>query len=328
MGTQPSASQPTPLTRKALDWLLVLRSPHVTKNDFEAFRVWRDAHPEHLLAWQQLVCTIDGDSLDTFNQQFITARDKRPLSFSRRQLITALGGIALGGTALALASETIYPLHSLTADASTGTSERRIYTLSDDSKLTLDARSSVNLSYTPYLRQLHLRSGAIALQMHPDEQRPFIAVTSEGVIRASNARYMIRQDAHRTLVVAHDQPAHIQTRSGSRYTLQPGYGLRFDSSRIGEPSQAMATRASWENGYIIATGTTLSEIITILRPYYSGTLRITAAAGGLPVHGQYSLDDVDGTLRQLENDLPIKVQRFTPWVRSIAITSTDAGLPA
>ena len=84
----------------------------------------------------------------------------------------------------------------------------------------------------------------------------------------------------------------------------------------------MATRAAWEHGRIVARSVTLSEIIDTLRPYYSGVLRITVAAGGLPVSGEYSLDDVTGTLRSLEQDLPIIVQRFTPWVTSIAVTLT------
>jgi transmembrane sensor len=328
MGTQPSFSQSTTLTNKALEWLHVLRSPNATPKDFAAFRSWRDADQAHLIAWQQLVNNIDDEFLKRFSTSALPAPKDRLASKGRRRLLTALGGTLVGGTALALATDTVYPLSHLTADAATGTSERRRYTLSDGSQLTLDARSSVNLNYTPYLRQLNLRTGAVVIQASADEQRPFLTLTSEGIIRANHARYMVRQDPHRTLVVAHDKPVYIQTRSGSHFVLEPHYGLRFDEARIGEPSRQMARRAAWEDGHIEASGTTLNEIITALRPYYSGTLRITVAAGGLPVHGKYSLDDVDGTLRKLENDLPITVQRFTPWVRSITVDPNNDGSSA
>jgi len=322
MGTPPSFSQPTALTSKALDWLFVLRSPNVTEQDFSAFRAWRDADPCHLVAWQQLVSTIDGDPSDRLsNLRLESSTNSRPVSYKRRRLLATLGGATVGGVALALAADTLYPLNHISADAATGTSERRIYTLSDGSKLTLDARSSVNLSYTPYVRQINVRSGAVAIEASHDPQRPFLTLTNEGIIRSNDARYMVRQDTHRTLVVAHNKPVHIQTKSGLRHVLAPSYGLRFDESRLGEPSLEMASKASWADGHIVSAGTTLSEIIAALRPYYVGALRLSVAAGGLPVHGKYSLDDVDGTLRQLENDLPITVQRFTPWIRSIAVAS-------
>lgn len=325
MGTQSPRSQTSPLANKAIDWLFLLRSSRATQSDFAEFRAWRDADPAHEDAWQQLTSAIDGPAFEHINNNSSpTPPAIEPVSHNRRRLLAGIGLFAVGSGTLACVANTVYPLRHLACDAVTGTSERRQYTLSDGSKLLLDARSSANLSYTPSSRELNLQMGAATIQVSPNDPRPFRTVTNEGVIRTGGARYMVRQDSHRTLVVAHDAPVHIETKSGSRIVLEPGEGLRFDSVRVGDPSQDMATRAAWEYGRIVADGATLHEIVTALRPYHPGILRITMAAGGLPVHGEYSLDDVDGTLRSLEQNLPITVHRFTPWLRSIAVVPKNS----
>lgn len=318
MGMMPPFSHASPLANQAIDWLLLLRSGRATQLDYAEFRAWRDAHPQHHQAWQNLTTSIDGAAFDQ-------ADDSHPpsssASYSRRRFLARAGLTVLVGGATAYACNAVYPLQNLASDAATGTSERRRYTLTDGSSLLLDARSSLDLSYTPYLRQLNLQSGAVTIEAAANESRPFLTKTAEGLIRSHGARYMVRQQSHRTLVVAHDEPIEIQTRAGAHTILQPGMGIRFDALRLGEPSREMATRAAWEHGRIVARDVTLNEVVETLRPYYSGTLRVTVAAGGLPVSGEYSLDDVSGTLRSLEQSLPITVQRFTPWVTSIAVAS-------
>jgi len=320
MGMTPPFSHASPLANQAIDWLLLLRSGRATQHDYAQFRAWRDADPQHNQAWQNLTATIDGAAFDLPNDLAVRS-PAPPASRGRRRFLAGLGVAAVGGGSAFYIGNLVYPLDSLTSDAATGTSERRRYTLSDGSQLLLDARSSVNLTYTPYLRQLNLQNGAVTINATPNRSRPFLTKTAEGLIRSHGARYMVRQQSHRTLVVAHDEPIEIETRAGAHAILQPGMGLRFDSLRLGEPSPDMAARAAWEQGRIDARGATLSEVVETLRPYYSGALRITVAAGGLPVSGEYSLDDVNDTLQRLEQHLPITVQRFTPWLTSIAVVS-------
>lgn len=314
MGTTDSASL---LAEEAISWLSLFRSGNATPRDYAQFRVWRSADPRHNQAWHKLTTSIDGatlDHTDTTGPVIATP----PSSYNRRRFLTGIGLLA-AGSAAAYTGNLVYPWERFTSDASTGTAERRHYVLSDGTTLLLDARSALNLTYTPYLRQLTLQSGAVTIDSTHDRARPFLTRTTEGLIRSHGARYMVRQYPHRTLVVAHDQPVEIETRGGVRKTLSPGMGIRFDASRIGDPTEDMAAGAAWEHGRIDARGVTLSEVVQALRPYYSGALRVTTAAGGLPVSGSYSLDDVNSTLHHLTQQLPISVQRFTPWLTSIAV---------
>lgn len=321
MGTTHPFSSPSPLANQAINWLLLLRSGRATQHDYAAFRAWRDTTPQHHEAWEHLTNTLDGAAAD----EALAALNEPPIapsvSRTRRRFLAGAALLAVGGTSAAYVGNLYYPLQRLTSDAVTGTSERRRYTLSDGSKLLLDARSSVDLAYTPHTRTLNLQNGAVAVTAAAHESRTFTVKTSEGLIRSSGARYMVRQQPHRTLVVAHDEPLEIETLAGARTYLDPGMGIRFDMLRLGQPSYEMAAQAAWEHGRIDARGVTLSEIVAALRPYYSGALRVSMAAGGLPVSGHYSLDDVDATLLHLEQNLPIVVQRFTPWLTTISVAA-------
>ncbi|WP_336603780.1 DUF4880 domain-containing protein [Bordetella sp. 02P26C-1] len=308
------------LANQANHWLSLLRSGQATEQDYAAFRAWRDADPAHLQAWKNLAMRVDGSSFEQIHDGFGSVADAVRPERSRRRFLAAAAACSVVGAA-AYAGNEIYPLRNLLSDASTGFGERRRYTLSDGSHLLLDARSAVDLNFTQSLRQLTLQSGAVAVSA-VDEARPFLTITPEGMIRSGGARYMVRKQTFRTLVVAHNAPIAVETLSGMRTVLEPGMGIRFDSERLGEPSRELANRAAWEQGRIIAQGATLSEVLNALRPYYFGALRVTTSAGGLPVFGEYSLDDVEGTLQTMAEQLPISIQRYTRWLTTISVSTS------
>src|SRR5690606_2312545 len=193
MGMSPPFSHASPLADQAVNWLLLLRSGRATQGDYAQFRAWRDGDPRHNQAWKNLTTTIDGASFDQVDDLSASAPVPAARSLGRRRFLAGMGLLAVGGSSAAYIGNLVYPLNSLTSDAATGTSERRRYTLSDGSSLLLDARSSINLAYTPYLRQLNLQSGAVTVEAEPSRTRPFQTKTSEGLIRSHGARYMVRQ---------------------------------------------------------------------------------------------------------------------------------------
>ena len=184
--------------------------------------------------------------------------------------------------------------------------------LSDGSQLLLDARSRVNLDFTPAYRQVRLLDGAVTVSVAPDARRPFLVQTAEGTVRALGTRYMVRQQAQRTVVVVHEHEVEVETMSGAHGTVRAGTGARFDALRMDTPRAELMAEAAWEAGWIDVRGRPLAEVIAALRPYRSGSLRISMAAGGLPVSGHFPLDDTDAALRSLQESMPIHIRRYTP----------------
>ena len=223
------------------------------------------------------------------------------------------GSAALvGGRLRRLRRQCLLPLNNVAADAATATGERRRYVLSDGSQLLLDARSRVNLDFTPAYRQVRLLDGAVTVSVAPDARRPFLVQTAEGTVRALGTRYMVRQQAQRTVVVVHEHEVEVETMSGAHGTVRAGTGARFDALRMDTPRAELMAEAAWEAGWIDVRGRPLAEVIAALRPYRSGSLRISMAAGGLPVSGHFPLDDTDAALRSLQESMPIHIRRYTP----------------
>lgn len=330
--TSPS-SQPSPLSDQVVNWLLLLRSGRATQRDYADFMAWRQANPQHDSAWQQLAVTLGGGAFgrlgDTYPEgyEFTPPAAQQapahaaPVSPARRRFLAGATLLAAGGASAAYIGNFYYPLGGLAADATTGTAERRRYKLSDGSELLLDARSEVDLTFTPGMRLLKLRAGAVMVAASAYDDRQFVVETAEGIVRSAGNRYMVRQLPHRTLVVAHEDPVAIETRAGMHNVLAPGMGVRFDAVRVGAARADLAAAAAWENGIIDARGQPLADVVDILRPYYRGVLRVSMAAGGLPVSGRFPLDDVSATLRSLEAGMPITVRRYTPWFISIDVSS-------
>ncbi|HCQ47934.1 MAG TPA: iron dicitrate transport regulator FecR [Achromobacter sp.] len=320
---------------QVINWLLLLRSGKATAQDYNDFLAWRAADPVHENAWQQLTGSLAGSTFGRLGDAYPAAGYAAGAAPTSQPLIPPspaivpprrrflAGSLALASTAAGAAyvGNAFYPLSNVAADAATATGERRRYLLSDGSQLLLDARSRVNLDFTPAYRQVRLLDGAVTVSVAPDARRPFLVQTAEGTVRALGTRYMVRQQAQRTVVVVHEHEVEVETMAGAHGTVRAGTGARFDVSRMDIPRAELMAEAAWESGWVDARGRPLAEVIAALRPYRTGTLRVSMAAGGLPVSGHFPLDDTNAALDTLQEMMPIHVRRFTPWFVSINVAT-------
>lgn len=307
--------------------MLLLRSGRATAQDYDEFLAWRAADPSHENAWQQLSSSLAGSAFGRLGDAYpvgyptsdAEAPPPAPVPGSRRRFLA--GGLALActGAFAGYVGNAYYPLSSVAADAATPTGQRRRYMLSDGSQLLLDARSRVNLDFTPAYRQVRLLDGAVTVAVAPDARRPFLVQTAQGTVRALGTRYMVRQQAQRTVVVVHEHEVEVETMAGAHGVVRAGTGARFDAARMDTPRAELTAEAAWENGWVDARGRPLAEVIAALRPYRSGALRVSMAAGGLPVYGHFPLDNTDAALSALQESMPIEVRRYTPWFVSINV---------
>jgi transmembrane sensor len=333
----------TPVADQVVNWLLLLRSGRASQSDYADFLAWRAESPMHESAWQQLTSALGssfGRLSDFYPIGFSTSggrstaaaatsytppptplvpRNLRVNHARRRFMIGASGitAVVVGTVAL----NEIYPLHNLTADAATATGERRLYMLSDGSQMLLDARSRVQLDFAGAARNVRLLEGAITVSVAHDPNRPFIVTTDQGTVRALGTRFMVRQQARRSLVVVHEHEVEVETLAKTRAVVGAGMGARFDDSRVDSPRSELLADAAWETGWIAVRNRPLAEVVAALRPYRSGILRVSMAAGGLLVTGQFPLDDSEATLNALEQSMPVSIRRITPWLVTIDVAS-------
>jgi transmembrane sensor len=203
-------------------------------------------------------------------------------------------------------------------ELSTGTGERRDFTLQDGSALTLNARSRVVPLFDSTQRLLALRSGELLVDVAKDPSRPFVVETEHGRMRALGTKFLVQQgDDSTRLVMLHSQ-VEVLTAGGARQVVGAGESLTFNAAGVLSMERSRGYEGAWTQGRLEVRDRPLSEVIDSLRRYRRGILHVSPQVADLRLSGLYPLDDSDRTLQLLERSLPIRVTWHNPYWVSIA----------
>lgn len=313
----------TPLdsaTETAIGWLVQLHSGDMGEAERHRLAQWLDADPQHRSAWEQLQAPLQQLRVPQPSPTAPTAG--RLLSDTlaraeartrkRRQVLRGalgLGGMAVGATWLA---DRHQPVRQWSADLRTGTGERREFLLPDGSRLTLDARSAVDLDFRPGHRRVRLRQGALLAEATPqaDHGPAFTVHTVHGQVQALGTRFTVRLQERDSLVGMLEHSVEITTASGLQRPLHEGHSARFSATHI-EDTDTLSPEgaAAWRHGMLQVHDQPLADVVQALRAYRPGVVRIAPRAAALQVYGTYALDDTDRALTALAETLPITVHR-------------------
>jgi transmembrane sensor len=169
-------SEPVTVEDAAIDWALRHARGDMSFADIEAFAAWlgeSDAHgvafDDAMAAWQMLETPRLEPEILPFRCEALKALQ----SAQRRRWsgFPAWRAAAAAGLVLALAGGLygwMAPRHY-----ETGIGERRVVALSDGSRLTLDAQTSVDVDYSSHARRLTLDNGRATFTVAKDPLRPF-----------------------------------------------------------------------------------------------------------------------------------------------------------
>lgn len=306
-------------TEAAIGWLVQLHSGDMGEADRYRLAQWLDADPRHRSAWEQLQAPLQqlrlpqpaasptAGSLLSDTLARAEARTRK-----RRQVLhgaLGLGGMAVGATWLA---DRHQPVAQWSADLRTGTGERREFLLPDGSRLTLDARSAVDLDFRPGHRRIRLRQGALLAEATPqaDHGPAFTVHTIHGQVQALGTRFTVRLQEADSLVGMLEHSVEITTASGQQRRLHEGHSARFSATGI-EDADTLSpeTTAAWRHGMLQVHDQPLADVVQALCAYRPGVVRIAPRAAALQVYGTYALDDTDRALTALAETLPITVHR-------------------
>ncbi|HZZ20628.1 MAG TPA: FecR family protein [Opitutaceae bacterium] len=247
---------------------------------------------------------------------------KAPVPAPRRPAFLGWG-LAVGGMALAaVAAGTLwfgYASHRpQTIAAASG--ERRSFTLSDGSKIELNANTSLLVENGRSERRVHLDGGEAFFVVSKDKSRPFIVETPAGSVRVTGTRFNVLSETNSELVVTVEEGT-VQVRpgqggdvtspnpfvltAGDKLSSEQG-GTRLAALTPGEVDDALA----WRDGQIVCPGSgmPLSEVLARFAHYHKVRISTTASAAGQKLGGRFKLDDLEGFLTQLPQVLPVRVK--------------------
>lgn len=312
-----------PVSEQAIDWMVRLRAGKPDAALQERFNAWLAMDPEHAQAWATLQERLGG----SFNT--VRALDRRVPGQagearqlllqphgSRRDALRVIAGLGLLGGGLWLGARS--PLgDSLLADLHTGRGQRQDFDLADGSRLSLNADSAVDLQFDEQQRLVILRHGELVIEVAADPRRPLRVRTAQGEIRALGTRFLVaqEQDASRVVVLQHSVQARLF--DGTTLDLQAGQSALLSARQIEAVAGDQRHRADWLSGRLNVLDEPLEQVVEALRPYSRGFVRIAPEVRHLRVQGVFPLDDPDRTFTALAETLPIRVDRYSPWLTLI-----------
>ncbi|WP_053119346.1 FecR domain-containing protein [Pseudomonas sp. P1.31] len=307
---------------QAAHWYVQLHDEPVAEQEHLRWQAWLAQSPEHQAAWRYIERV--GQRFAPLQQETEavshTLRSSARTSISRRQslkglLILAATGMA--GWAIERNTPLMDSVERLTADLSTGTGETRETTLSDGSRIWLNALSALNVRFDAHQRLLQLRAGEVLIDTAKDLGRAFWVETEHGRMRALGTRFSVRQNEHNTVLNVFEGAVEATNRQGETAVIQAGQQIDFSTGRMNITSAADPSREAWRRGVLLADNLPLGKLIEELSRYRAGHLHCDPVVAALPVMGSFPLKDTDQALRLLEAALPIRINKTFDWWVSV-----------
>lgn len=302
------------IRQEAIAWYARLCSGEATQADREDWQRWHDAHPGHQRAWRHF------DALQSMLQRVpgpIAAATLQARAPGRRRVLRGVAALAGSGVAAALcwqAAGRQDGVRSWLADHRTGTGEQRSLTLADGSALTLNTRTSVDVSMDSSRRLIVLHGGEILVQTAraadgAKDGRPFMVHTPQGRILALGTRFTVRSEGDTTVVSVLQDAVDIQTLqdTGHRLRLQAGQQASFSRSGMQASRPADPASTSWVGGSLVVQGWLLQDVVQELARYRPGRLACDPAVAGIRVSGVFPLADTDRALAVIARAFPVRL---------------------
>ena len=213
------------------------------------------------------------------------------------------GMAALGAAALAvIAFMVVFPANRIqTAAAPAG--QRDSLTLSDGSRVELNAGTSVSIETTRTERHVRLGDGEAYFVVTKDKARPFIVDTSAGSVRVTGTIFDVRTEPGGemdvTVVEGNVQvqliPA-VDPAHPSVATLRAGDSLsvraRALSSLTPLSPGALGDALAWRQGMVVYDGVPIRELAERYARFNAKKITVAPAIGGFRMLGRSSLDDL------------------------------------
>ncbi|WP_460109869.1 FecR domain-containing protein [Pseudomonas sp. S3_H04] len=307
---------------QAANWYVQLHDEQVAEPERLRWQAWLAQSPEHQAAWRyvervgQRFAPLQSESEAVSH----TLRNSARTLISRRQSLKGLlilAATGLAGWAVGRNTTLLDSIERLNADLSTGTGETREATLSDGSRIWLNALSALNVRFDARQRLLQLRAGEVLIDTAKDLGRAFWVETEQGRMRALGTRFSVRQADRNTVLNVYEGAVEATNHQGVSQVVQAGQQLVFSAGRLNIPTVADPSREAWRRGVLLADNLPLGELIEELSRYRPGHLHCDPTVANLPVMGSFPLKDTDQALRLLEAALPIRIDKTFNWWVSV-----------
>jgi transmembrane sensor len=298
---------------QATTWF-VRRLAGISVAEEQSFQAWIAANPAHSEAYAQVeasweasatagsrIAAQEADELAVYLDAMDHGKDVRRKT--RR-----LGAVAI--LLAALFAGSVWLLHpnlfqNLTAQYASASGERRDITLTDGTRVLLDADSALDERFSAGERRVALLRGSAFFDVAHGDQRPFVVNAANGEIHDIGTRFDVN--------LTSDDGAAVTLESGEalvniddmpeKVVLKPGNRLHFNKAGA-DPVETVDLQdaLAWRGGRFVFYRARLSDVVSEIARYRRGRIIIVGSSLGLQrVTGSFALADTDAALASLQS---------------------------
>jgi len=306
---------------QATTWLMRLHEGPITLEDELELQLWLEADPANRTAlrnlarvWQMAGEAAELPGLVAARADALGALSRADGQGARKQWLAPRPLWAALAACLLLVVTVAFHFYPDGESYRTGVGERRVVTLADGSRLSLDAATRVDVRYDGERRGLRLLAGRARFEVAKDPRRPFTVTAGDRMVVATGTAFSVEllQTEMRVVLyqgsvaVLEDGPADraprhvmLQGKGGTpaERLLAPNTTLIVPAhpSALGhlEPVDAPAS-TSWERGQLVFSDEPLGIAVERVNRYSPVKLAIQdPVTAALPVSGTFNAGDTD-----------------------------------
>lgn len=291
------------------------------------FEAWLAEDPANEAAWRQVSAPWDLLGEQAANPEVVAARRQALARASARSTTAAPGrarraylwsGLAAGVAAMVVGALWLFAQPS---EYRTGLGERRVVTLEDGSKVSLDSQTGVQVRYSADARHLKLTQGQARFDVFHNTRRPFSVDAGDRTVIATGTSFNIdlRQSAvvvtlieGRVLVTPRAPAVSLPVARKQEATAVPLEAGQTLTTSIDEPvpprieSVSLDTVTAWESGRLIFDDQPLDEVVERVGRYSNQTILIAdQRAAKLKISGVFNAGDVTTFVDTVSRYLPV-----------------------
>lgn len=319
MNSTTSNSDPVADEQAAL-WAARLDGSELSAADRRELNAWLAATPSHRTLLSHY-CQFSADLeqqlplLEGIKEQSAGARNV-PATVSLFPWLRRprLAGVMLTTAAAVALSLWVGRSHDEITNVATSVAHRESLSLSDGTRVELNAQTGILVEISRTERHVRLASGEAFFSVSKDSARPFIIETPAGSVRVTGTQFNVRTETASALEVTVLEGT-VQVHPGATsapYALTAGNALSSGPAGVEIrtlSSTELTDALAWRDGKIVFEGTPLRDALARFARYHGRGISAVPEVANLSVGGRYSLDDLDAFLSSLEQILPVRVTR-------------------
>ncbi len=248
-----------------------------------------------------------------------------------RRKIPAWAALAAAALVMGLVGGASYWWSTRPDDYQTALGERRVVTLADGSRLSLDANSEVTVRYLPHARSLHLLKGQARFDVAHDKSRPFSVVAGNQKVIATGTAFNIDMAGSKVLVTLIEGHVVVMEENSDPVARSHTIDLRAGQQMISGPAVPaeivpvnLQRVTAWTVGHIAFDDEPLSSVVERINRYGGTQIVIgDSRVGAMKISGVFNTGDVAGFVEIVTHYLPVRA--VSQDARTIALESQNKG---